>query len=72
MLAFDRAFSPCPVYFFYSCNTNAVLHGQLGDALIFDSQRQPVDVRLLAGKPLLVAEMGRGYADWMAATDEEG
>ncbi|MCO6478365.1 MAG: hypothetical protein J5I94_17175 [Phaeodactylibacter sp.] len=72
MAAFDKAFAPCPVYFFYACNTNEILHGQLGSALIFDASRRPVDVRLLAGKPFLVAEVDKGYADWIAATDREG
>lgn len=72
MMAFDKAFTPCPVYFFYACNTNDILHGQLGSALIFDARKRPVDVRQLAGKPFLVAEAGKGYADWIAATGEEG
>ena len=65
--AFRDNFDFCPVYFFYSNNSRAVIDHNL-DSLVLDHQMLPVEPGLLAGKKFLAAE----FADIQPPADGAG
>jgi hypothetical protein len=72
MTAFAERYSLSPVYFFYAKNQAAVLDGTYEAGMVFDINNQPVDFDQIQGRSFMVAEIDRGYSDWLPGKDKEG
>ncbi len=69
--SFTTNFKFCPVYFFYSKNSEAVKNKNLA-GLILDSNLKPIDIKLLDGKKIFIAEIGKTESDTtMRRSNEE-